>query len=352
MTTIYYLKLFEVIVKHDYYTSGLSVDFGFSPTKECKVTLSKYGLIFKETTMGFAVFYEARETGGVKTPVKPMSNDEKFSFAMILNRNNLINFSELPFDNASGERYYFDNLNDNKNSGDLLLVDDPVKKYVDKDDVVETSSNIISYSESNANPSVVARILDKFDTVLLSKAVNNIAGKITCQFDLSFLEPAVYKLQVDGITKKTFYKNIKTLYENPFGVIEIFKNNSVPADYKFADSAGNVSFKQYVIQFHRRSTIWKYYVIKKYKTSAPNLSIQIGANPAITGSPFVLPDGTDSTLFDFLSPSELKEKPVESIKLSSNGTVLVQNLPNPGIENIKPDKNDLSKVYSEVYIYI
>jgi hypothetical protein len=343
--------MFEVIIKHDYFTSGFSTDFSFKPTKECRFALSRYGLIFKSAANGFAVFYEAKETGGIKLPVKPISNDERFSFVMTLNNRSFQNFTELPLDNVITQRYYFDNLDDNKNGSDLLLVNDPVKKFVDKDDVTDIEANILNYSESSVNQSALVKILDKFNNVMMSKAFSNIGGRINAQFDLSILDAGVYKIEVDGVIKKTFYKDNIILFDNVFGIIDIFKNSSVPSDYRFADTAGNVSFKQYIIQFHRRSTIWKYFVIKKYKTTAPNLTLQVGANPALSGSPHILPDGTSSTLFDLLSPSELKEEPVENIKLISNGTILIQNLPNPSVEIIKPD-TIANKVYSEVYVYI
>jgi len=353
MADTFFLKLFEVVVKHDYYTSGLSSDFTFRPSNECKSALKRFGLLFKPIANGFAVLYGARISGPLKVPVKPIDNNERFTFIMSLKNQYLLNFSELPLDNAENEIFYFDNITNNKSStGELLVVDDTTNKYTGANDVITIGANIYTYIENTINPFAVAKILDKFDNELISKTFNNAGGKITCQFDISRLEPAVYKFWYDGTVKQTFYKDNRLLFERIFGIIDIFKNNSVPADYRFADAGGNVSFKQYVLQFHRRSTIWKYFVIKKYKRLAPALGLQVGANPVITGTPHILPDGTDSTLFDFSTPSEMKEKPVENIKLISNGTVLIQNLPNPATDIIKPDVNDLNKVYSEVYIYI
>ncbi len=353
MEESFFKKLFEVNVEHNYYTEGKSHDFEISPTEECSRVLKNYGLLFKRTASGFVLFYKGyKDSASVIQPLKPVNKDCVYTFTVKLNNPFFVNFSELPVINKPEGIYYFDNLTLNKNAAnELLLVDDTIKKYAGDKDAIVLKSSIYSYEVTTASPSSDLKILDKAGNILRDVTINNSGGKIKAQFDLTSLPVGVYKTTADGILYETFYKDPKLLYENIWGIIEIFKNSSVPADYRFADSAGNVTSKPYKITFQRRATFWKYIVINKYKLVTPGLNVQIGANPPISGVAHTLPDGTPATLFQVAAASDFTEVPVKNIKLSSNTDVLIDNLPNPDFEIIKPDL-PANKVYSEIYVYI
>ncbi len=352
---IYFEKLFDVKIRHDYYTKGDCGDFIIIPTEDSLKTLKNFGLLFKSYENGFQVLYRAFKDGTIQ-PLKPIDTDIRLTFMLKPVNKYLVNFSDLPVKGMTEKIYYFDNLTLNKSAAnELLLVDDTIKKYAYEKDTVFLKSTIYNYDEATGSASQDLKITDAQGVNLnppIDETVNAIVGRVTKQFDLKKYGQGLYKLFVDGSATpfQTFYVDDKLLFEGIFGIIEIFKNSSVPADYVFANTAGVVSSKTYVLQFHRRATFWKYILVKKYNTTLPNVTLQSGAT-TLNGVPHSLPDGTAASLFEFTTTNDLKETPVANIKLNSNGTAVIQNLPNPTVDLIKPDTGS-SKIFSEIYVYI
>ena len=159
-------------------------------------------------------------------------------------------------------------------------------------------------------------------------------------------------------------------------MINIYRDDSVPAAYQFTDPAQQhtVVPKTYRLEIDKRKTFWKYYVALKYrlKNQTPNdwptdwpadWEIVYATDPAVhikpdAGKIKTLTDGTLAVPFIADTALPLQEAPIKSVQLkktgpgtNTSGIREVDHLPNPSVNTIVPDDSD-NKIYSEVFIYV
>jgi hypothetical protein len=363
-----FLEIFRVSLKHDYYKKQYSADFIFEPSEYCRKLLKNYHLKFNPTPHGFAVFGDAEESGGTVTLTRGLQGDLKFTFLLKLNNPYFLNLTDIPVKTKPHTIYYFNNLTDHQNppGSDLLLIDkDEIPKISSNQSQMIMSPEIYNYTHSGTDASKTGTITYVDDGISIDKTLANDNDQFNFQFDLSRFNPGRCQFSVDGATDD-FYAANEIYRQNVFGIIEIFAKSAVPGNYQFVQGGNIVKRKEYVIHFKNRHTIWRYLIYDKLTGTLANPQIQMaGLNFSRVDTPATsYPD--DYALYKFTSveagpaaaekPLPLKEEPVKNIRLSGSiggaSKDIVLHLPNPDISLIKPDKTNISKIYSDIIVYV
>lgn len=350
---IQFEKLFEIKIFHSYYKSGTSEDFDIEPTALCRNQLLNYGLLFKKTAGGFVVLYEVVEDdSGNPHPLKPIEENTKFSFTLQAKNSSLINYSNLPLNSKPNQIYHLHNLNDNQQNGSLFLTSDKTEDYMSQKDRIELISQLFQYSFESTNSSAQIEIVDDLDNLVFKKVVPIVEGMFNYSVDLRGYPPGKFTLKIDGAQKLEFYANDELIGKNIFGIIDIFRNDSVPQAYQFTETNGDVRKKTYTVKIEKRQTFWKYYMVLKYRPDITPDSLSIDS--FVRKDTEILSDGNSMVPFVSSTPLSLQEKPIKGIQLkkaTGNGsTSICKNLPNPSVRTIKPEASD--KIYSEIFIYL
>lgn len=354
-------KLFEVEIYHNYYSSGISQDFLIEPTIACQNQLKDYGLIFRQTGKGFAVFYEVAENGGgIHHPLKPIVEDAKFSFLLTSRNPYVINYTNLPLATQSNQMYYLHNLNNNQQNNQLLLTSDATTEFLSEHDLIELRSQFFQYRFESSNIYSEIEVIDELGKTVLQERVAIVEGLFDYPVNLTGYTPGKFIIKIDGIQKLEFYADDTLLSKKIFGVINIFRNDIVPVAYRFTDVNGAVTKKTYSAKLDRRFTFWKYYVVLKYRSNIAAADLSIGRDdPAIvfTRQPVItLSDGTNAVPFVSNNTQPLQQEPIGNIKLvksngSSSGMFEIENLENPSVSSITPNPPE-NKIYSEIFVYV
>lgn len=372
-----YKELFRIILSHHYYTSGRCADIRIRPTAHCRQLLKDYGLLGVETAEGFAVHYPAvAGPSNQLMPLKPISESVGFSFMLQSENPYLINFSELPLDINSSAIYYFNNLKTNVQDGNLLLSADSGSPFVSRLDTIELRPQQFNYRADQGTASANIEIRDAWDRILLQETVLVVEDVLNYRINLRRRSPGQFNLLIDGVSKLRFYADDELVGRRVFGLINIYRDDSVPSAYQFTDPAQQhtVVVKTYRLEIDKRKTFWKYYVALKYrlKNQTPDewpndwpadWQIVFSPNPAVHIEPDVgkiktLTDGTLAVPFIANTALPLQEAPIKSVQLkktgpgpNASGIREVDHLPNPSVKTIVPDGSD-NKIYSEVFIYV
>ncbi len=343
-----YDKLFKLRVLHGYYTSLISKDLDFRPTASCEQKLNGSGLKFRKDKSGFTVFAGVEEDGPL---TKSLSGLNKLTFGIYLGNPSFMNFSDLPLEQQTGHVFYFNNKTVNKqevfSTGEESLL---LQKgtYVAKDELVRLEKDSYKYIHSGSGTEKTARLIfSETGLVVREKEVDKIDGVFEFEFILKGLKPGKYHFEIDSAELDSFYHPGDLKTSGLFGILEIFA--SVPNDNKFFNSSGDILFKEYTLAFNNRKTTWKYHIINKNGATLADPIIRELSNPWNFTE-------VDDGLFSSDSVMPLQEEPIKGIEFladkNDSGSVLVQNLPNPAVELIKPDTNDISKIYSDINVYI
>jgi hypothetical protein len=363
-----YQEIFRVSIKHDYYKKKYSSDFTFEPSGYCRRLLKNYNLKFRPTAHGFAVFGDAEKIGSNETLIKGFQDEIKFTVLMKLNNPYFLNFTDIPVKTEPHTIYYFNNLTNHQAQpdSDLLLINkDEIPKISSNQSQMIMSPAIYTYTHTAADPSKTGTLTFVDDGISIDKTLDNDNDKFNFQFDLSPFNPGRCQFSVDAVADD-FYAANEIYQESVFGIVEIFAKSAVPGNYQFVQSTNIVNRKEYVIHFTNRNTIWRYLLYDKLTNTLDDPQIHMtGVNFSREHTPTTsYPD--DYALFKFTSVEAgsavtektipLKDEPMKDIRLSGsiNGTSkdIFQHLPNPDISLIKPDKTDISKIYSDIIIYV
>ena len=373
-------KLFEVEIYHNFYSDGISADFLITPTASCRRLLREYGLLYRITAKGFAVFYEVAPPGAdAAISLKPIAEDVRFSFMLQAQNPLLANYTDIPLDTSPGGIYYLQNLNDNVQSSQLLLSSDTASEYLNGQDALELRSQTFTHEFESANAVEHLEVLDQFSTPVIQKAVPIVEGKFFYPVNLRPFGPGLYTLRIEDGDSHRFYASDELIGKNLFGIIDIFRRAEVPAAYQFTDAANAhaVTPKIYTVKLDNRKTIWKYFLVLKYhpfrdkppsewpKKWRKKLKIIYPSDPPIELKPQMknlrtMADGSPAIPFESPGTLPLQQTPVKGIHLQpkgdGNGNAAdslrrIDNLPTPAVTSVIPSASD-DKIYSEIFIYI
>jgi hypothetical protein len=373
-----YKELFRITLSHYYYTSGQCADIRIKPTLRSRQLIKDYGLLYVETAEGIAVHYPAvAGPSDQLIPLKPISEAVGFSFMLQSENPYLFNFSELPLDTSPSAIYYFNNLSANVQNGKLLVSADSGSPFVSTLDTIELRPQQFDYrADSGGATTADVEIRDAWDRSLVQETVPVVEGILNYRINLRRTSPGQFNFLVDGVSKLRFYADDQLIGRKVFGLINIYRDDSVPAAYQFTNPAQQhtVVPKTYRLEIDKRKTFWKYYVALKYrlKNQTPDewptdwpadWEIVYSPDPAVhiapdAGKIKTLTDGTLAVPFIADTALPLQEAPIKSVQLkktghgaNASGIREVDHLPNPSVKTIVPDDSD-HKIYSEVFIYV
>lgn len=344
-----YKKMVSVQVLNDYYASLQSNDFGFVPEKESWRTIHRLGLKFNPTDYGFNLFAEVDETG--KLQKDQSSVPVKMVFFMVLNNPSFVNFSDLPLVPDPTKIFYFSNRATNKREvfsvgSDSLLLNQ--NGQVSPSDLIKKTGDAYHFTLDGNDGNKVAEIVSlDSNEMVIAKELIPINEHYNASFNLNGLPAGQYQLKIGGTEVDRFYYAQQFTVGKYFAVVELF--SSTDSDYAYFNGSNEVTSKGYSIVFNHRDTLWRYKVINRNEHDLPDPGIKENETPW---------DFTNSGGLVFVSnsPMPLKENPIQGIAFYNDkndaSSILINDLPNPGIALIKPEPANPATIYSDIYIYL
>lgn len=367
-------NLFSVDIQHRYYRDGVSRDFEVVPTPLTCRLMENYGLLFRKTAGGFNLLYEADPTDPLyRRPRRALREELRFSFLLQWKNFRLLNHSDLPLDAPPGSVYYLNNLNQKIEGGKLLLSRSP---FLSSQDSLLSKPLMFQYRTALTGPGADVQVINEAGETVKRERVMAFEGRALWPVDLRAHGPGPYRLEVDETEEARFYASDDLVGRKVFALVDILKNDHVPAPYRLTDPEQDhaVTPKAYIVEIDTRRTYWKYNVVLKYrlKDTAPadwppgwpgDWAVVVPGRPSVRIEPRpgeikTLADGSVAVPFVADTPLPLREEPLKGISLkrvngNGNGAVLreLDNLPNPPLDGIVPNRDE-NKVFSEVFVYI
>ena len=153
---------------------------------------------------------------------------------------------------------------------------------------------------------------------------------------LEKLPSGKYKIDVNGETKYV-YTDSDAVYNNVFGIIEIF--NYLPGSNAFAlyNASGVAKQSLFTINFANRSVIWKYIARSSDVTSVND------SRPPADKLSFIPQAGNQ---FISAKPVPVSQKPLTTLSLVSTALGNISHIANPGTERLGTIEIDGNTYYS------
>lgn len=337
-----YKQLIEIKVTHDYYDSGNCSDFLFEPTNACVKLLKRNHIYFKQTLYGFMLIYQP-SLGEDGKPIKPynpyipIDSSLALDFKIILKNKFFDNFTNLPQMSLSGDRdilFFNNNLIDDSEPLNTEVV--KLRPEVFERSFTSLTSSFATIEIDNSAGDVVCDEV----SAAIDENTDSLTGKKTYSFksriDTSGLDLDLYtlKISVANINEK-FYPCKSLIKDNAFGIVRILCDSSNGFDFEKG--------KTFNIAFSRKSVQWKYYIV--CNNSYSKLKILENSKTPQVYFEEVFPAPSDKIkLFKSVTsgkvdqPLPFSESPKKGIQLLNDTTVLVENLPNPSINDPNGEK--------------
>jgi hypothetical protein len=296
------------------------------------------------------VFAEVKEGGTLK---KEITGALKFTFLLSCVNPCFTNFSLLPLEQDSYNKFYFSNAAVNAvnvfglGTTELLLNQG---SSVTDTDLEKISGKSYSYSYGAAGSSKTFHLyFEDSGAEVITSVVNTDDGQFVFRQLLDGFPEGFYRLEVGSSTvlDRFWFSPDKELAQ-VFGILEIYKD--VPSGNKFITGTKVISEKNYKIAFLNRSTFWRYKVTNKSGITLTNPAIAVGSDV----SKFAKDSGLN---FTSKAPKELKEEPVKGIRLLKDKAILasdvLKDMPNPGVGQILPVRSmGTTTIFSDIFIYL
>jgi hypothetical protein len=375
-----YKILFVAEVLHDYYASRQCKDFSIAPTLQTESFLQGHGLLYK--MVGNKIIVLIKVDADDK-PVISLDPGAKLSFYMQADHPHLYNFTNINYQPAQPNRYYFNNLNqaqqgsilhlssgihaynnanayavgsfaanvsndvfeaikrsDNINPHDVsdaaYWVPKGKNQYVNENDLIEFANSLYQFPISADTNFTIKIFRLNIATGIYDQQVKDTevqtfsAPQTSIQIKLHDLPAGKYRMQVNA-TSRDLYIDNTIRYNQVFGVIEIF--NHLPATNAFSlfDVDGKSKQSTFTIAFANRSVIWKYRARTANVTAIKNGA---EAFEVFTPKEYVSP-----------RPIPLTQQPNNSISLSSSILGDIANIANPGNDRLNTIVKDGDEYY-------
>ncbi|GAA4460500.1 hypothetical protein GCM10023189_35710 [Nibrella saemangeumensis] len=391
-----YRELFTVEVLHDYFADHKARSILFTPTPDCEKVMTGAGLRIK--SFGNKLYVIVRTEDDLE-PFQPLPQPGLLSFYMQSGDGDFFQYSNLPLNGASGSRFYFQNTEaavvdgikylhglhpvfDNSKAYTVgQFVMSPAGEcheclvnlapgtsslgnaahwhqvgkvaYVDQAHSQTFTGTVTNVPVSPAAAQVTVEVFGRNDTDL---QLNQLRHSQTWVYEapvstqaVSFagLPEGLYKLRINGVDHLRYYTADRLSADN-IGLIQIFTNDTVPADYRLLDATGQFRSPVFTIRMAPVSPLWQYVartgaVKKVYDEAAGGIEFE--------------PAGR----FAFRSklPVRLQEKPYDKIALEFNSSdpldpaqkIDIKKLSVPGYRNKRTvRKDDTDYPISEIYL--
>lgn len=362
-----YRKLFSVNVRHNYYEDGLSNDLAFIPAQKVKYTLRNQRWILRNIQTGFNLVCETGNDNKAIIGIDKISlqfgivliNPAKFSAVTVLDQT-----APAKLFSSSKKMYFTNNGLDEELQYSIL--DGIIPEIYKVNFAVALSHTAITLRLKSA---IEDNVTIAYDTEGLPvPGPYHVMRKADKTFEqllnLRNLPDGLYTVSIKNaadtgadLVTYSFFKSNELSSQPNFGVLEI--------NWPETDTA--ITEKKFFINFARKSTTWKYYVINRSGIDLDNFDLVINDNEENSDPvyekynfPGNLPPADDADPINKIAGSEImlfksnKKIPFYSevkkgLKLSKvksgDETTLIENLPNPTPEKQSGDE-------SKIYIYV
>lgn len=344
-----YKPLFKLGVLHNYYSEQPSNDFRLVATPETLKLGKKLDLVLKGTGAENILLYEPSKLEGLHSEVE--KNPVKFTFLLYTTNSCFINFTELPVEGAS-QLYYFSNNVVKKADATLLL---HASNHVTSQERVPVKSEVqVTAGEKEK----LVELKDDHGDVVYRK---KLAAGERVAISNSQVPIGKYSLSENGKEQDTFVLFTNMPAHRPVAIIDISLTGAIRDEVLTGIEDMDIPFYEYRISYSARSTFWKYFLIGKYNSSLKNTIIDSGEKDLkFTGPQLVtMKNGQEAVMFVSEKPLPLKQIQDYKFQLKSvrsglsNGKVIMDRLPLPSADMIKPESRDEnSKIFSEIIVYI
>jgi hypothetical protein len=322
--------LFTLGVSHDYYREGCK-DFEFLFPNDAGRLLANTKVLAREREGKLFALFEANEGG----PALLSAAGKTLRIGLKLNNPFFSNFTKLDFDPNLVVPLY-------KNSVNPASLNGPEK--------VLLVGGLFSHSISdNARP-VTVKLRDQNGSIIQTDTITSDVNRNTVSYDVTLLDPGLYSVEEIYPTANGFifyYSDPQFVRAGVFGLVEI----------KISKAFYNAS-PDLKIEFQAKKETLKYYVIAKSYTNTEfnSLSItdagfnddgrpQVNFTKVLPASftandispDLLMPTGSKLALFKSQAVVVRSEKARRKIQLKKNNNVLIENLPQPGIEKVNSD---------------
>lgn len=381
-----YKKVFSVELLHDFYADKHCEDFEIIPSVRTTSVLRGHGMLFKMIGNKLVVMVRVDEND---KPSIDFGRSGKLTFFMKLINPHFINFTNLDYQPSEPKKYYFNNINQTK-IGSTLYLNPKVDLYNSANDyaignLVANASDSVYEAIKPALGASAHALTDKDYWISRGKiqyvnsshllevspylylfnaasntsftvnvfGLNSTSGVYDVQVldtvNLTFSEPQTtvpvylekllsgkYKIDVNGETKYV-YTDSDAVYNNVFGIIEIF--NYLPGSNAFAlyNSSGVAKQSLFTINFANRSVIWKYIARSSDVTSVND------SRPPADKLSFIPQAGNQ---FISAKPVSVSQKPLTTLSLVSTALGNISHIANPGTERLGTIEIDGNTYYS------
>lgn len=346
-----YKQLFDLTVKHTYYTSGYANDFVFSPTMQTAKDLSRYKLIarLKHAVVGHPEAYGLKtsycEVDGA--PLIPITATDNPSLVFGLNLKNtrFLNVTtEIPV-LATREVFHFTNV------GVTLA---PTMSLVRTSLRLRRKVFEFNFSLTGTNKaSATIEILNAANAVQAeyTQILENVDGNYQALIDLNGLDDGIFSVRVlktvglTTVSTTKYYISDELTAMNPMAILDLKLTNNT-----------DLLTRKLEINFTRRSINWKYWVVYLNPVAGAITVTKAGVPFSEDVVPLATTMDTATKLsletqyplpavvrlFVSDNPVPLIEEPIKDIKLKRAATTLVKHLPGMPIDSPK----------TEAYIFI
>jgi len=345
--------LFKINIKHNYYPEGKTEDFKVIPTYETVQLLQNHGMLFRNIGSGFLVLAEVEETAPDVFALRQIpALSHHFQFMLIQQKPKFLNYTDLPFSGHRESIYYFSNLHSNQIDEDKLLYPDGA--FVTEDEQMKLETGFYRFQKNETSTLLNAKLVFPDLGIEEERQVVNYNNQFEVEFDLSDFPSGRAELWIDDVLEDSFYSLNQRNKGKIFGLVDIFYSPEVPLNYRFTDEGGTLTYQEYKLSFKNRSTFWKYIVVNRSSINQEDLGVKHASYTFSQDMATSYPDNYVILTSNQVIPLTKERNDTFALQknVNSSGRDLLSPLPNPGIEALTRDMEDLQKFYSEIFVII
>ena len=369
---IKYNRLFHLSLAHGFYEDGVNRNLLLRPDAATTRLLANGKMLFK--TLGSHSLVIFKTDTDTISPFVDLGPDLNLRFYLTTeNSNEFFNITKL--DNyEAGNKLYFSNIpanasNDSSNPEALThsLIDKAFAKLFTYSFTLTTNHTITKFriEDSDGQPVSPGKDANGNDLPTTLTLNRDDAQVFSQQVDLRDKPNGVYTIFIDNqaninLKTETVLIDNEGIAQGILGVVDI-KYIAVNTIY--------VNTDYFRLQFDRKTTIWKYFIVNKSKNVDLNTtSLKIEDSPSGGGPPYAHVDfivdgaqpnatvqvkGFETVIFKSNAVIPSFEQPKLNVQLLDDGIPnkeLVKHLPNPPVNSVeKKNGIDLEK---EIFVFI
>ena len=370
--TLNYEILFIVEVLNDYFAGLDCADLNIIPTDDTAKVLRGQQLLYKTVDNKFVILVKIDPNSG--TPVINLDPGTRLRFYISVNNPDFINYTNINYAPLSSGKYYFTNINQNKqvpylyltstvapynnpntySIGDLAVdggntvyeailgssnadkhalsdnthwLKKGIAQYVNgRDTLILTGSNYLPVATAAA--SFVINIYDLntvtniYDGLALNQTQNFAAPQQPTTVDLTGLAVGKYRVSINGVDSYIYLDDAATS-KNILGVMEIFNHLPAANDFSLFDGSGKSRQNKFTVRFPNRSAIWKYIARTNDVTAVKD-----------TAAVYTFSTTMGTNIFLSNVPIPFRDQPITTISIQSATLGNVTQIGNPGANRL------------------